>query len=83
VLLLRRDDVGFDIALEEALIAAINDGLCPPGAEVVVVHGIHADALDSTPITYTRVRQRGLVPAGVGRPGPGGRGVGKPGLGVV
>ncbi|GIL77051.1 hypothetical protein Vretimale_3233 [Volvox reticuliferus] len=51
-----RFDVDFELLLEEATIFAIEGGLCPPGKEVVVVHGCtQADAEDGLPMVAIQV----------------------------
>ncbi|GIL58673.1 hypothetical protein Vafri_13670 [Volvox africanus] len=51
-----RFDVDFEVLLEEATMFAMEAGLCPPGKEVVVVHGcIRADAEDGLPMVAIQV----------------------------
>lgn len=50
-----RLDVNFDIILEQSIIKAVQRNLCPPGKEVVVLHGVSMKAVDVSPMVYTKV----------------------------
>ncbi|KAG2439977.1 hypothetical protein HXX76_004095 [Chlamydomonas incerta] len=56
-----RFDVEFEVLLEEATLFAMEAGLCPPGKEVVVVHGCNkADAEDGLPMVEIQVAAGGV-----------------------
>ena len=51
----------FEVLLEEATLFAMEAGLCPPGKEVVVVHGCNtADAEDGLPMVEIQVAAGGV-----------------------
>ncbi|GFR42123.1 hypothetical protein Agub_g2966 [Astrephomene gubernaculifera] len=57
-----RFDVEFELLLEEATLFAMEAGLCPPGKEVVVVHGCNkADAEDGLPMVAIQVAAGGVT----------------------
>ncbi|KAG2495346.1 hypothetical protein HYH03_006615 [Edaphochlamys debaryana] len=56
-----RFDVEFDVLVEEAILFAMEAGLCEPGREVVVVHGcIQADAENGLPMVSMQVAPGGV-----------------------
>eukprot|EP00198_Chlamydomonas_reinhardtii_P006402 XP_001695738.1 pyruvate kinase [Chlamydomonas reinhardtii] len=56
-----RFDLEFEVLLEEATLFAMEAGLCPPGKEVVVVHGCNtADAEDGLPMVEIQVAAGGV-----------------------
>jgi hypothetical protein len=51
-----RQDVEFDVLLEEALLVAVDRQLLRPGGEVVVIHGYKGAAAEQCPMLTIKVR---------------------------